>query len=351
MQIPNGLFLDKFGTRILPFFTIAALCGATIFWLHESDAAFIISRVLIGLGCSIAFAGGIYIATQLFAANVRAVAIALVSVSASSGAILGTSFCQLLLNHFGWEGTHLLICLFILIVAVLVIITVKKLHRHMGSKTAKANISLQSIKVLLVKRKAVAIYIYSFFTWFIMMAFAGYWAKSYFENMHHYTKLTSLELMQFCWIMYLITTLSISFFIHGLRDCIRALKALSLLNMLAFAIMALPVLYEFQWLVILLMLTGMGTAGLPLSFSILSYIVPSENIGLAVAINNTCMVIGGLCGQLVFGSMVNEFGSVFFFHDILMNHYLALLSLTFSATLAFLAVFLGLKHEPAPTES
>lgn len=42
----------------------------------------------------------------------------------------------------------------------------------------------------------IAIFIYSFFTWGIIMTFAGYWGKSYYINMNNYSKKYALSIQE-----------------------------------------------------------------------------------------------------------------------------------------------------------
>ncbi|MWW90192.1 MFS transporter, partial [Francisella tularensis] len=39
-------------------------------------------------------------------------------------------------------------------------------------------------------------FIYSFFTWGIIMTFAGYWGKSYYINMNNYSKKYALSIQE-----------------------------------------------------------------------------------------------------------------------------------------------------------
>ena len=347
MQIPNGLLINRFGLRLLPIYVSITFIGSLVYWLDQSVFTLVLNRLLTGFGCSIAFTVTVYIAVKIFSVRRMSFFVALVSVSASSGAILATEFFQLLLIDIGWYFTHLSIIAIIFFLVVLNVIYSKKAVVSQSCSLNNQQSFLWQIKQVLMHKELIATFLYSFFTWFIVMAFAGYWAKEYFEIMHDYSQKNSLVIMQTYWVGYLFACLCIPFFIKSLVTCKKVICLLSLINVITFCFMAIPIIFDYSLIFWVILFAALSTAGIPLGFSIISMSAPKEIMALSISINNTFVVLGGLLGELLFSFIIDKFSQipfVLFSSTIIENYYFALLLLPAASIAAFVALIWGIRR-------
>lgn len=348
MQIPNGMILDRYGIRVLPLFALLALSGALVYWLFNYEITLATSRFLGGLGCSIAFTSAIYIAAHIFSPKKLPFFIALVSVSASTGAIVSTKLLRYVIDEFGWQFTQVIIC----IIAVAIVIGAFLLARNFYGENRPAHKPLpfnfwKKTKYIFRQKKLISIFGYSFFTWFIMMSFAGYWAKDYLVDVHQYSETQALGVMQAYWVSYLVASLVFSYFARGAKRCMVMIKILAFISIITFLFMVYPIKYSDNIILVVAIFAGASTAGVPLGFSIIAYNVPESLVGFSVAMNNTFLVLGGLFGQLLFGGFVAGFSEVVVesFGGIQENYYLALLLLPLCSVIAFAILIIGLNRK------
>lgn len=350
MQIPNGFILDRYGIRILPIFTLLSLMGALIYWLFNYEVTLALSRLLSGLGCSIAFTSAIYIAKHIFSNKRLPFFVALVSVSASTGAIFATRFLKFAMDTVGWQATQVIMNTLVLLIVISSFFLAKNFYgeRHQAHKPLPFNIT-SKFKFIFSQKKLIAIFAYSFFTWFIMMSFAGYWAKDYLIKVHNYSENTALTIMQIYWLSYLLSSLCIAYITKGIERCIKTIKHLAFLGALTFIFMALPFVFSYNLILLVAIFAGLSTASVPLGFSIITLSVPENIVALAVTTNNTFLVIGGLLGQMLFGSFIKGFSetpvAVFGGNSIAENYYLALSLLPLSSIIAFTILLKMLRNK------
>ena len=121
---------------------------------------------------------------------------------------------------------------------------------------------------------------------------------------------------------------------------------LSILGFLAYAFMSIPVLFNEFGLFVFLICSGISVAGVSLGFSLISYIVNEQIVGTVVSINNMFVVLGGFCGQIVFGFMIKlsiNYDDKIAANNINMQYYTGLLLLTLCSLLALLSFVFSLR--------
>ena len=129
MQIPAGMLFDRFGPRIL--LTVASLfcsAGTLLFALTNSFAMLEFSRFLTGLGSAFALLGTLVIAALWFPPYRFALLSGILVTIGMLGAIGGEKPLALMLAHYGWRDTLLILALigFVLGALLLVVISNKK---------------------------------------------------------------------------------------------------------------------------------------------------------------------------------------------------------------------------------
>jgi MFS family permease len=104
LQLPSGLFLDRFGVRRVG-------CISTILWSVASFGAavspgvggFLAARLLLGIGEAPTFPGNAKAVGYWFPSNERSLATAIFDASAKFASAIGVPLIGILLLHFGWR--------------------------------------------------------------------------------------------------------------------------------------------------------------------------------------------------------------------------------------------------------
>lgn len=161
MQLPLGLFLDRYGPRpvVLCLYSVAA-CGALLFIFADGPLGLIAGRFLMGVGAACSMMSG------LKAARVWAPADRLPFISASLfamtgvGGMLGTAPMGLLVAEIGWRGgLAVILCysaLLMLLIAFLVPSAPGPAGASWGSQFRELGRVLRSPLVWLVAPLAIA---------------------------------------------------------------------------------------------------------------------------------------------------------------------------------------------------
>ena len=111
-QIPTGWFADRVGSRFaLPFFSLLWSAATAMFALFSSAIAFMISRLLNGIGQAGLFPGSTNTISKWFPNTERAMASGSLSSFMSVGGAIATLLTGVMLKYVGWRMTFFLYAL------------------------------------------------------------------------------------------------------------------------------------------------------------------------------------------------------------------------------------------------
>ncbi|TCS65081.1 MFS transporter [Varunaivibrio sulfuroxidans] len=136
IQIPVGVFLDRYGPRRTE---AALLCfaalGAVIFALAPDTAFLVAGRALIGLGVSACLMAAFTASVMWFAKERLALVNGALLMFGGLGALSATRPVEFALNFFDWRGVFLVLAALTLGVAGLIIAVVpERKHAHHGAR-------------------------------------------------------------------------------------------------------------------------------------------------------------------------------------------------------------------------
>ena len=254
MQLPGGILLDRYGVQyVLPIGIVFATLGVTIFWHSSHDWTIGLGRMLAGLGCSIAYISGIYVASSLFEKKRLPLLICFLECSATIGGLIAARPLQLAINNLGWAAVGVLNIALCLLLFVWSYFSIKALQETItisftpNAKKCKLPM-LHGIMHILKNKTMLFIFGYSFCTWFVMMSFPGYWFKDYLQAMHQYSTATSLTLVEIYWASFLIACLGVGVLTRYLNMSSNLLLLLSSIAFLTYLAMAQPYLFSYSGL-------------------------------------------------------------------------------------------------------
>ena len=218
VQIPMGLALDRFGTRVTVSSTaLIALLGTLILALAGGAAGLILGRFLIGVGLA-AVVTSLLLLTMRWAPADRYASVAATVMGAASmvGGLLATVPLGYLLQTAGWRPTFLSLSLVTLVVIGLCYTLIRDGPPGEEPLRAAPESLTDSVRGLLaVLSDANVLRILAMSTCVIapFMCVGGLWAGPYLEVVH------GLDPVQASWVLLaMITTANIGTFAYGPLD-------------------------------------------------------------------------------------------------------------------------------------
>ncbi|MBX9597814.1 MAG: MFS transporter [Burkholderiales bacterium] len=345
MQLPGGILFDKYGLKyILPSAIFITSIGIVLYWFAPTTSVLVASRFIAGFGCSVAYIAGVYAAARYFSSKKLAILISILELVSTAGSLVAANPLAFGLKHLGWNITGFIIISIYLGLFICALVFAKKLPSQNYSHLSLWQ-SLLNAFTLFKNKSLLCIFAYSFLTWYVIMSFAGYWLHDYLMIMHNYSNSYSLSMVETYWMSFLITSFIIGYCTKSDKSAKVNLLIVAGLGVLAFAIMAIPVLFNRLEILLVILAAGISATGIIIAFSLVPRFVAAELEGTAVAMNNTFVVFGGYCGQVSFGWMVNHFDISNYFdiiHDknIDHNHYSALSLYVIATALSFIFAIL-----------
>lgn len=333
LQIPSGVLFDKYGLKvILPTFIILTSISVVIYWFSHTVWLIGFSRILAGIGTSVAYISGITIAAKYFSTKRLAFLIGLLEAVSTLGSIVATNPLNWLLTNIGWHYTGMIIIGFSIVLsgcALWLVMLIKPVNNNQVQYSWKE--TFLQIRLLLKNRRLLVVFLYSFFTWLIIMSFAGYWLKYYLISMHSYTEMMSLTLVEHYWTSFLVLGLVIGYFAHDYQKAKWAVLIVATIGFIAYALMCIPILFNYYGILCVVWMGGISATGVIVAFSFVPQYVRPELCGTAIALNNMFVVLGGYVGQIVFGAVVKHLSVNKYIHAFLISqgvepsYYIALL--------------------------
>lgn len=357
LQIPGGVLFDKYGLKyVLPLSILLMTLGCALYWV--SGNAFILgfSRLLTGAGCSVAYIGGIFIAIKFLPVKYLPLFIGIMESGSTSGSIVAATPLKLMLNNWGWNISAGVVAGFCVVLLLISLFLVEKL-KHRTNSQESILVAFKSSFSLLKNKALLAVFIYSFATWLVAMSFAGYWLKDYLIHVHEYSEQQSLNLIQTFWATFMLSSVVISLFIEDFKASKIAICVLSGVGFAIYAIMSIPVVFNYTGTAIVVILGGVSATGVMIAFSIVPKIAPPKSSGAVVAMNNTFVVLGGFAGQILFGYVLENMNIAniavnYDFKNLETHYYSALLLYPIFTLIAFVSIIYAMygKHRESSQE-
>lgn len=185
MQLPNGIFLDKFGPKkIILFFLTIALFSTIAFSKSESFLSLLVSRILIGIGVSVCLMAPLTGYRRWLALDQQQRANAWMLMSGALGMLASTLPIQLLLPEIGWRNIFLILASLILITILLIILIIPSWEK---TETPIEDKGISSYKTIWTHPYFLSLVPLGFFNYGGLQAIQTLWAGPWMTNVSAYT--------------------------------------------------------------------------------------------------------------------------------------------------------------------
>lgn len=154
-QIPVGILIDRYGTRILLTIASAAITISTFaFACTQSLSIAHYCRIIIGLGSAFAFVGCLKLAASWFPAYRYAFIVGLTNMLGVIGAIIAGGPLSIAVTFLGWRSTMYLLGLFGVVITFMLwkIVRDSKKAKQIKQKSERTPILHNFKKVLMLKQ-------------------------------------------------------------------------------------------------------------------------------------------------------------------------------------------------------
>jgi len=349
LQIPAGLIIDKYSTRIVLTVSIF-LCaiGAFIFaGVHYYSAA-LVARALMGIGSAFAFIGAIKLGALWLPQKHFAMFTGIVTGLGTIGAMFTDTVLSGMVTHLGWQEATLMTAYIGIVLGILIALIVRNKPKHVKQPPREFRNWHHTLRRLLFLAKQWRFWINGIVGTLLFLpinVFASLWGVAFLRRAHHITNQHSA------------VAISLIFFgtaigcpLAGwISDRIKKRRTPIFVGCVGAIIMTFSILYETNvsnfTLYIMLFLLGLFVGTQVLVFSIAREISLPKSTGTATASTNFLVTLGAAVFQPLIGYLLvlfwdGSYDTPGIPHYTLANYRDAVLVVPLALILAFLLTFL-----------
>ena len=308
MQIPTGIMADTWGPRrLLAFGALIAGFGTTMFALAPNLWWASAGRLLIGGSVAVAYVGLLKLATQWFPARYYAMMAGVALFIGMMGAVSAGTPLRILVHHFDWRSVIMASALLMLVVAILVWVFVRDYPHERGFQDYAATNGAgreQTMKGILDGILEVFRYRNTSLLFIIpggivgsVLTFSGLWGVPFLST-HHGLNTTQAAALT--------STLLVAMAISGpfsgwFSDRIGRRKPLYIGGAATALVGWIAIIYardlSVYSLVGLMILTGLSSGVMVVSFAFAQESVPPALAGTVAGVINTGVMVGPMLLQ------------------------------------------------------
>lgn len=308
MQIPSGLFYDRFNAKYI-LGTACAVCatGALLFGMTDQFMTLSLARVLLGFGSSFAFVGALVIAARWFYSSWFAILAGATQFLAGAGALVGALPLAKVVEAYGWRNSMLGLGFFGLLLSFILWVFIKDHPENLDTIEHSQGLTVKSsLKTLASEPQNFYGAIYSFCTWGPVLVFAGLWGIPFFMEKYQVPTAQAAFMVSWIWIGVAIASPLLSW----ISDTLQRRKIVLYLSALIGLATAMIIIYgpnlSLSMLSILLFLFGLACAAQILAFALIKENNRQSVIATGMGLNNMAVVIGGAVFQPLVGYLMTS---------------------------------------------
>lgn len=313
MQIIVGLFMDRYGPRLLV--TLACLACAIGTYLFASSDVLVIAqagRFLVGFGSAFAFVGALKLATIWLPPERFAMVSGLIVALGNVGAIAGDIAVTAIVEHVGWRQTSMYSAAFGIALAIIIVLIVrdnsgKVTHQH-DKKHELTNSFKNVLHGLWAAMKSFQVWkngLVGGLLYIPTTAFAELWAVPYLEQARGLTDhqaATTVSMIFLGWVVGCPLAGFISDFIK--RRLLPMMVGAVLAIFISCYILYVPNI-SLSVLHVLFFLLGITGCAQVIVFAVGRESTPSHIAGTAIAFTNTFTMLSGVIFQPLVGHLLD----------------------------------------------
>ncbi len=315
MQIPVGMLYDRFGARIVQFFAvIVVVLGVGTFISANTYQMACAGRFMIGLGTAFAYIGVLKLASIWLAPNRFATIAGLTTAFGMMSAIFSDKILTKFVETVGYKQaleTALVIGIGLSLLIICFMRSKPKIK--LAHQSTITNAAPMSFKMLLVALRTVLtnpqmwiIGLIGCLFYLPASVFLDLWGIPFLKSVYHLSAEDAASAVSWTFIGWIISGPSIG----ALSDKIKRRRPLLLISAVMSAIFLSIIFYvpglSLTTLYVLFFFVGIFCGAHPLCFALGKENSPLQFSGIAVAVTNTLIMLGGLIFQPVVGKLLDN---------------------------------------------
>ncbi|MGQ4005230.1 MFS transporter [Francisellaceae bacterium CB300] len=299
-QIPAGMLLDKFGSKIMLSISCLVMSLGILFFIYNPTLnTMFIGRVLIAIGSAVAFIGTLKVAADVLPENLFPIAVGFTNTIGVLGGIFGQVYLHNLVEVYGWQSALGFIGYFGIFWSIVIICFLK----HSASpnantnKTTKSYLSFGESLKLLSNKKLWLLAIYAgLMVGIVVNSFSELYDVLFLEQVYKVTESVAANISIMMFIGIAVGGPSHGFIARLFGEKRVWMLICNIMTLVVFsAVILADNIISSEYLYVLFFLIGFSVSSMLLAFSVVEEIFPSQVKATALAIVN--MVIG-LCGAV-----------------------------------------------------
>ncbi|MEH6403309.1 MAG: MFS transporter [Sneathiella sp.] len=188
LQIPNGLLLDRFGSRrVVPIYVGFAIAGCLILAFATSYEELLVSRMLLGGGFSVTMMSAYVLFAKWYPVEKFATVTSWMMAASSLGSIIASYPLAFFINEFGWRPAYLIVAgvtLVAVIVGFFVIRDIPPGYVKNAKQPTTLKESLRGYSAVLVFPRFFFLLAMGFVAFGPATAILGMWGGPYLETQY-----------------------------------------------------------------------------------------------------------------------------------------------------------------------
>lgn len=312
MQLPGGVLMDYFGPQRL--LTIAtSICAASTIAFGLTDNFFMacIARLMIGFGSAFAAVGAMKLAVNWFSAERFALLTGMMVTIGMLGAIGGEAPLALLIDHYGWRESMVIMGSIGLVLAVLIFCIAKDVpspdyHVHQHAESDQEEPLVPSLLMLLRNKQLWLVALYGGLMYMATPIFCGLWGVPFLMFKMHLSKATAANYISLVFVGWAIASPLWGIFSNRIGQrkppmyigCVGALISCT-------GFIYAPI--ETGWVMQLLLFSfGIFSAGFLPAFAVAKELCSKQYVATGLSFMNMMNMIGIAIGQPVIGYILDQ---------------------------------------------
>ena len=308
-QIPGGILLDRFGTRIMmPIMLVLSGIGAGLFGAAQSVGELIFARAFMGVGGAVLVMAGIVACARWFEARHFSTLAGGIMATSQLGNLTSTVPMALIASWFGWRGAYAAVVVFTFALAALAYVVVRDAPPGHDFHARPRETLVQSAAGVMEVLRIPGIWrlmVMAWFAWGSASCIIGLWAGPYLSDVHGLDTLGRGKALFWMATGVILGALGFTFIDRWTGRTKRAILVGASMNVCLFTVLALLPEPGLVLVVALLSLVGMigGYSVLIATHGRRFY--PERLIGRGISTVNCAVLFGAASLQAGTGVIVN----------------------------------------------
>ncbi|CDZ79140.1 putative sulfoacetate transporter SauU [Legionella massiliensis] len=311
MQLPGGVLMDHYGPhRLLTVATLICAISTIAFGLTSNFFMACIARLMIGFGSAFAAVGSMKLAANWFPAQRFALLTGMMVTIGMLGAIGGEAPLALLIDHYGWRHSMIIMGVVGLFLALLILLIAQDSPNKGSPQIAHSHIDeeplLRSLLTLVKNKQLWLVAVYGGLMYMTTPVFCGLWGVPFLMFKMGLAKATAANYISLVFVGWAIASPLWGIFSNriGLRKPPLLLGAVGALTTSLFFIYA-PI--KSGWIMqLLLFFFGIFSAGFLPAFAVAKELCSKRYVATGLSFMNMMNMVGIALAQPIIGFILDK---------------------------------------------